>query len=72
MQIEELRTFLKDPEIRVKYGITEEQINSQNMTVEEPNIMITLIKELVIKQAEAPSTNVAAAQLNAILDNRLK
>ena len=72
MQIEVLRTFLKDPEIKAKYEITEDQINSVSMTMEEPNVMISLIKELIIKQADAPSTNVAAAQLNTVLDHRLK
>jgi hypothetical protein len=72
MQIEVLRTFLKDPEIKAKYKIDDEHIDSINMTVSEPNIMITLVKELIVKQAEAPSINVAAAQLNTVLDHRLK
>lgn len=72
MQIEVLRTFLNDPEIKEKYGITDEYIKALGMTGIENNIMITLIKELIIKQSEAPSVNVAAAQINALLDNRLK
>jgi hypothetical protein len=72
MQIETLKTFLSDPEIQAQYGIDKEKVKSITMTSPENNIMVVLIKELIIKQAEANSNNIAASQLNTLLDNRLK
>jgi hypothetical protein len=72
MRIETLKNFLLDTELLEKYNIDTQQVQNITMTSTEDNIMIVLIKELIVKQAEASSNNIAAAQLNTLLDNRLK
>jgi hypothetical protein len=71
-QKETLKIFLQDPEIRDKYGISEELANKIEMTGSHDNIMIVMIRELISKQADMNSTNIAATQLISALNNRLK
>lgn len=67
-----LKIFLKDPELRNKYNIAENTINSMTMTInKEDDIMIILIKELILKQSEESTERIAATRLNQMLDNRL-
>lgn len=72
MRIETLKTFLSDSDLQEKYKISTTNVDEVTMTSVENNIMIVLIKELIVKQAEANSNNIAASQLNTLLDNRLK
>jgi hypothetical protein len=71
-QKETLRIFLQDPEIREKYGISDEMANGIEMTGTQDNIMIIIIRELISKQADMNSTNIAATQVISALNNRLK
>jgi hypothetical protein len=70
-QKETLRIFLEDAELRKKYGISDELVNTVEMTGEQSNIMIVLIRVLISKQADTNSTSIAASQLLSALNNRL-
>jgi len=72
MRVETLKIFLLDSELQEKYKISPQKGDVISMTDVEDNVMIVLIKELINKQAEANSNNIAASQLNTLLDNRLK
>lgn len=71
-QKETLRIFLEDPIVREKYDISEEMANRIEMTGELDNIMVIMIRELISKQSDMNSSNIAATQLISALNNRLK
>ena len=76
MQRETLKAFLQDEILRQKlkttYGLHDEDISKITMTSSENIIEIIVIKELINKHSGSVTTNIAAAQINNLLDSRLK
>lgn len=76
MQKETLKAFLQDELLRDKlkstYNLSEDDINNITMTSSENIIELILIKEMINKQSNKLTTNIAAAQINNLLESRLK
>jgi hypothetical protein len=76
MQRETLKAFLQDgilrQKLKITYGFDEEDIDKITMTSSENIIEIIVIKELINKHSGGVTTNIAAAQINNLLDSRLK
>jgi hypothetical protein len=76
MQKETLKAFLQDEVLREKlktsYGLTDKDIENITMTSSEDIMEIIIIKETINKHSNHLTTNIAAAQINNLLDSRLK
>ena len=76
MQKETLQAFLQDEVLRKKlktnYNLKDSDIDNISMTSSENMIEIIIIKEIINKHSNRQTTNIAAAQINNLLDTRLK
>jgi hypothetical protein len=76
MQKETLKAFLQDEILREKlkrtYNLEDNDIDSITMTSSENIIEIIIIKEMINKHSSKLTPNIAAAQINNLLDSRLK
>jgi len=75
MQKETLKAFLQDEVLREKlkttYNLQDKDIDSITMTSSENIIEIIVIKEMINKHSSRLTPNIAAAQINNLLDSRL-
>ena len=76
LQIDLIKSFLKDEEIQKKYGLTPSDVAQMSMTSKYPpetqtfvNLVTQMVKEV---EDQATTTNSAAARLNAHLENALR
>jgi hypothetical protein len=76
MQKESLKAFLQDETFREKlkatYSLNDAEIDNISMTTSEDIIEVIVIKEIINKHSSKSTTNIAAAQINNLLDSRLK
>lgn len=76
MQKETLKAFLQDEDLRKKlktaYKLKDEDIDNITMTSSEKIIEIIIIKEMINKHSSKLTPNISAAQINNLLDSRLK
>ena len=75
MQKETLKAFLQDEtfraELKAMYQLDDQDIDDITMTTSENIIEVIIIKEIINKHTGRVTTNIAAAQLNNLLDSRL-
>ena len=76
MQKETLKAFLQDEVLRTRLKsvnkLDDTSIDSITMTSSEDILEIIVIKEIINKHSSKVTTNIAAAQINNLLDSRLK
>jgi hypothetical protein len=76
MQKETLKAFLQDEILREKlkknYNLKDKDIDEITMTSKEDILELIVIKEMIMKQSSNLTPNIAAAQINNLLDSRLK
>jgi hypothetical protein len=76
MQKETLKAFLQDEALRKKlkttYNLNDNDIDNITMTSSENIIELIIIKEMINKHSSKLTSNIAAAQINNLLDSRLK
>ena len=76
MQKETLKAFLQDEILRAilktTYNLNDNDIDNITMTSSENIIEIIIIKEMINKHSSKLTANIAAAQINNLLDSRLK
>lgn len=76
MQKETLKAFLQDERLREKlkttYNLKDNDIENITMTSSENIIELIIIKEMINKHSSKLTPNIAAAQINNLLDSRLK
>lgn len=76
MQKETLKAFLQDKVFREKlkatYNLKDSDIENITMTSSENIIELTVLKEMINKHSSKLTTNITAAQINNLLDSRLK
>lgn len=76
MQSETLKAFLKDEilreELKAKYKIDDSKIDNITMTSAENFIEIIVIKEIIKKQADNITANIASGQIMNLLEGRIK
>ena len=76
MQKETLKAFLQDDILRTKlkttYNLKDNEIDNITMTSSENIIELIIIKEMINKHSSKLTPNIAAAQINNLLDSRLK
>ncbi|MBO3273495.1 hypothetical protein [Hymenobacter defluvii] len=72
LQLEIIRSFLKDPKIQQKYGITATEVESLTMTSQHQSPFIDVVRRMVKEVEDESSVTVAAAQLNLLLEKKLK
>ena len=76
MQKETLKAFLQDEVLREKlkttYKLKDKDIDNITMTSSENIMEIIIIKEIINKHSSDLTTNIAAAQINNLLDSRFK
>jgi len=71
-QLEIIRSFLKDPKIQQKYGITATEVESLTMTSQHKSPFVDVVRRMVKEVEDESSVTVAAAQLNLLLEKKLK
>ena len=72
-KIEIIKTFLRDPELMAKYGITSDDIDALTLSGTSSNPIVALLQQAVtIIENETYTVNTAAANLNSFLENRLR
>ena len=71
-QLEIIRSFLKDPKIQQKYGITATEVESLTMTSQHKSPLVDVVRRMVKEVEDESSVTVAAAQLNLLLEKKLK
>lgn len=76
MQKETLKAFLQDELLRERlkttYNLNDNDIDNITMTSSENIIELIIIKEMINKHSNKLTPNIAAAQINNLLDSRLK
>ncbi len=76
MQKETLKAFLQDEMLREKlkttYNLKDKDIDNITISSTENIIEIIVIKEMINKHSNKLTANIAAAQINNLLDSRLK
>ncbi|TLV00340.1 hypothetical protein [Dyadobacter luticola] len=76
LQIELIKSFLKDDEIQKKYGLTPTDVDQMSMTSKfslETQTFVNLVTQMVKEvEDQNTTTNSAAARLNAHLENALR
>jgi len=72
-KLEILKSMLSDPKIMEGYDITEEMIEGITLSPYHANDMVALIQHTInITDSANYTANVAAANLNIFLENRLR
>ena len=76
MQKETLKAFLQDEalidKLKTIYKLKDDDIDNITMTSSENIIELIIIKEMINKHSSKLTPNIAAAQINNLLDSRLK
>lgn len=76
MQKETLKAFLNDEILREKlktiHKLTDREIDNITMTSSENIMEVIIIKEIINKYSSNLTINIVAAQINNLLDSRLK
>lgn len=71
-QLEIVRYFLKDPRIQQKYGISASEVETVSLTSQHKSHFVDVVRRMVKEVEDESSVTIAAAQLNLLLEKKLK
>jgi hypothetical protein len=71
-QLEIVKSFLKDPTIQQKYGISASEVETLSLTSQHKSPFVDVVRRMVKEVEDESTITVAAAQLNLLLEKKLK
>lgn len=71
-QLEIVKSFLKDPTIQQKYGISINEVETLSLTSQHKSPFVDVVRRMVKEVEDESTITVAAAQLNLLLEKKLK